>query len=654
MRRLVPLLSLVLSLSLSAATWTTHGPHRGSVNVVVNSAANPRVLYAADSQGVFRSDDGGDTWRPAGDFRDVKLLVADPRNANVAYLATSDFSNAKIMKTTDGGATWIALTNGVTSLRARALLIDPSNPDTLYAGSTCEPIAKTGDAQAAPFDGAIFKSTDAGASWQRVTPKAGGGFYSCVEDMTLDPASPSHVFSRMDHFQQPELASYDAAANWTTPPSAVPTRDVTPDVRYPLTRYGITTGGFLRSEDGGFTWSVVAANGLPSGATYYALDADPANGRLYLATSVGLFRSGDGGNGWLPVAGVPQINIVSMAFNAVDATIVVATPQGLFRIANPPAGPVTALDIGDVSTSPAIIGTDPKRPNIVYAQTSDYFMGVVQNRYFRSTDSGNSWEQFAPPAHDASLRAIGSEGDLYAVSNDRQHLYFREFGGEQWFELYTPLREIRFLTVDRHVGGHLYIAGFGGPPRAYRSLDNGNTWQPITSPNPLFIFTVDPSNGTTLYADGNQLFMKSTDAGMTWQTLDTQFGATFRFAAAPSDPNVLYRLVRDSSLAEFVLSLWRSEDGGQTWTSLPLPADAFGTYLVVHPKRPRTLFLAGGFRVYQSDDGGESWRDISTGLPDNNINSLEVDDAGRALHLGTIGAGVWDLALVTRQRAVRR
>jgi photosystem II stability/assembly factor-like uncharacterized protein len=653
-RRSLLFVALLSAANVSALPWSTHGPGHGPINALASSASNPRVIYASDAAAVFRSDDNGDHWRVVLQIRDVSLMAVDPCTPDTLYVAINRF-DPRVLKSTDGGVTWKRLEALPQNLRPSVIVIDPAAPDTVYIGSTCAPMGfKDGVIGQTQFGEGVFKSTNGGATWTEVAPKPTGGYYACVEELALDPATPSHIFTTMSSFNRKQSASFDAASSWIAPVTPVPSNDVMPDVRYPLKRFGVTAEGkFLVSEDAGFQWREVETFGLPTGTgtLFTALEADPANGRLFLATNAGLFRSGDGGLHWAPVAGVPTIPISSMVFNPVDATITIGTLHGLMRVANPPAGPVTELDLGDVSTSPRIAGTDPKRSNVVYAEISDYNYGVVQSRFFRSSDYGNSWERFTPPTHDAGLRGVGSEGDLYATSFNREHLYFQEFGGSEWFELYTPLMRIDNVMVDRKVPGRIYAAGarYPGIVAAYRSVDNGNTWKEIAH-GPA---AIDPSNGATLFGYDDFFLAKSTDVGATWQRLENERITTYELHVAPSDSNVVYRSVRLFNLtaATELYRLQRSDDGGHTWTTLPFDMGSSFRTLAIHSLRARTLFVVRLAEVWRSDDGGATFTSVSDGLPGQLIvGGAAIDVAGRVLHIGLSRAGVWELPLAAPAR----
>src|SRR5437879_4065886 len=139
--------------------------------------------------------------------------------------------------------------------------------------------------------GGVFKSGDGG--WTRAVNGL-ASFAVCVNELSLDPAAPSHLFlgAIFDNWQ-----SFNGGAMWQRTSSALPTRRVVAHPQIVLTRYGIENANrpsFLVSKDGGLTWAATAPFGLPV-ALFGDLAIDPATARLFLGTALGTFRSGDGG-----------------------------------------------------------------------------------------------------------------------------------------------------------------------------------------------------------------------------------------------------------------------------------------------------------------------------------------------------------------------
>jgi len=183
----------VSSLALGqAGVWSTHGPEGGNVYCVVPDPSHPATIYAGTGQGVYKSTDGGSTWKASGTgmpTAHVQTIVIDPTATDTLYAGTLTPVGAPslgIFKSTDGGATWSAINNGLidpisgfSPVDVAALAFDPTNPKTLLAGTVTSE---------------IYKSTDGGATW---TAKTNGGFDLGLEvtSFQFNPATPKTVYA---------------------------------------------------------------------------------------------------------------------------------------------------------------------------------------------------------------------------------------------------------------------------------------------------------------------------------------------------------------------------------------------------------------------------------------------------------------------------
>ncbi|HVA18362.1 MAG TPA: hypothetical protein VMV59_11690, partial [Candidatus Dormibacteraeota bacterium] len=261
--------------SLAGMKWRLIGPFRGGrVEAVTGVAGNPSVFYfGAVAGGVWKTTDAGGSWKPEFQHEAVSSIGAiavDPQDSNVIYVGTGepalrgDISDGDGMyKSVDGGATWTHI--GLNDTRHIAkILIDPHDPNIVF-------VAAIGHAYGPNEERGVFRSTDAGKTWQKVLYKDDK---TGAIDLTF-AATNSHVLY---------AALYQ-------------------EVRTP---WGFSSGGpgsgIYKSVDGGTTWKQLEGHGLPDGVLGrigIAVGADPQ--RVYAlieAKKGGLYRSDDGGESW--------------------------------------------------------------------------------------------------------------------------------------------------------------------------------------------------------------------------------------------------------------------------------------------------------------------------------------------------------------------
>jgi photosystem II stability/assembly factor-like uncharacterized protein len=643
---------LLVPASLLALDWSTHGPKGGAVTQVAFSPAAPRVIYAAGGAGVFRSDDAGDTWRATGGFlNDVAQLAVDPTNADV-LVATA---GSTIYKSTDGGATWRDVTGPLTYLRPSALFFDPANHSTVYLASRCGPIGfKTGASSVSvadldssdPFAGAgVFKSVDGGDTWKGQSDGLFGRYFSvCVEELSLDPETPGHLFASPVYTDGGFSESYDGGKSWTRAAAYAPGLDVADHPSLTLTRFGITSilgfGVFLRSADGGVSWPTLATAGIPD-TPYHDLATDPASGRLFLATDRGVFRSGDGGATWID-AGAPPVSTARVVVDRAAGYLFAANALGLVR-APVTLGAWQRLNLDDPSTSVRQVATDPHDPSTVYSLISG-----AQGRIFGSHDGGGSWQLLLENNYiQYGTIVVDGAGDLYVTGGDG----FRRYSPvtQEWTLRANPPTST--IAADPRRGGYLYsFSNYSFAQPFAVSSNGGETWQSLTSPLPSGVTSVvvDPAQPSTVYAGGSGGVVRSSDSGMTWSPVAT--GDTRLLTIAPSNPSRLYRTGSTTIDLHFqAVGLSRSDDGGISWTLLEVP-EKFAGVLAIAPDpvdAQSVWIISGTGKVYRSNDSGATWQDAAMPVP---ALGLAIAADGSRLHAATQTFGVWDAPIPHARR----
>ncbi|HEY6321934.1 MAG TPA: hypothetical protein VJA16_10280 [Thermoanaerobaculia bacterium] len=514
--------------------------------------------------------DGGPVW----------ALAAHPTRRG--WLVAGTKTNG-VLRSADGGATWLPANRGLGNAWVRAFAFDPANPDVVFAGLQ----------DGAP---ALFKSADGGKSW---LPATGGSGFNTVLSLAVDPRRPRTI--------------YAAGA------------------------FGDASGVF-RSTDGGASWNARNA-GLPAGGVN-ALALSPTTPGLLYAGAAGVFRSTDGGGNWMP-AGLGSSLVAALAVAPHSGALYAAADNGLFKSADGGKSWVRQLDAAF-----SCVAIDPAVPQDVYAGGAELW---------RSTDGGSSWRRADVDLQGFSVMAIapvpGARGLVVAGAADpigfTGALFRSSDHGASWAAGGRGLvdRNILSFAVDPAAPSILYASD--QDQGIFKSADGGLHWTALTIPSfsPMAggaEIVIDPTHSSTLYLV-NSGDLVSTDGGSTWKPLGPlpPFTATDLAVLAidPSDGANLYG-------AE-VASLFKSDDGGLTWT-LILRADPYDLFfdIVVDPAAPSTLYAAGahvdaesdlnGAALLKSTDGGGTWASIAQGLPAGVVR-LAVEPTGARLYAGTGG-----------------
>ena len=643
-----------------AAAWTTSGPVGGSVYCVVPDPSRPSTLYAGTAEGVFKSDDGGASWRAASaglPSARVQTIAIDPTATSTLYVGTltpNGVDSVGIFKSTDGAASWTAINEGlidpltgISPLDVWSLAIDPKNPGTILAGSRFSE---------------IFKSVDGGVTWQF---KTFGGFQVALETSAFqfDPSSSSRILAATTLGL---LRSTDGGESWNAFGSVSdPFFTLVADPTTPTTLYaGNQAGtGLFKSTDSGAHWTTIN-KGLPTnqGATGalplvlgFAVDpSHPAN--LYAGTyGNGLYRSTDGGLNWSPASGAMRTNYVAAISVGQSSTLLAGTlGSGVYRSADN-AGTWTLSDAGlDIAIVTSLLA-DPGTPGTVYASAFD---GV-----YKSADGGGTWLALSNGFPIAPVSALASRSGnprtLFAATFG-SGVWKSTDGGGTWTSSAQGLTDtfVSSLAVDPSNSLTLY-AGTNhsgtSSQRVFKSSDGGATWTQTSldaGQNPITFLAVNPANASQVIAISESAlgYYQSLDAGKTWSVITTN--------SSCGGVNTIFFDPAGSILSVGgTAGLCRSSDVGKTWTLTPVGSLSSIETFLIDPSSSSTIYAGaspavpgGTGGVFRSTDGGQTWEALGSGLSGASVVALSIDPARGILHAGVHGGGVAELAF-PRDRA---
>ena len=637
------------------------GPDGGLIASVAIYPPDPSIVYAGSwGGGVYLSVDGGAswTWKSSGlQNLTVVSLAVDPTNPSIVYAGTY---KGKLYKTLNGGDSWFFSSQGIQDEAiVYSIGIDPHNTQRVYI--TTRGISNNGNR---PWNGVIYRSDNAGASW---TPKlynlGGTDYQDWAYALIIDLNSPDILFAathehgvyRSTNYGDSWQAANHGISNYSTRAIVVgPTADY---ANYVYT--GVwTRSGVFRSTNLGDSWSL-KSNGL-SGAHIYSMDIDPLQPRtLYAATyNMGVMKSTDAANSWNG-SGLSQNEIATVRINPLDSRVVFAgtTMDGLY--ASPDRGNNWAhSQVGLHASNATSLVVSPDDPQTYYVSTDG--AGVM-----RSQDQGASWEGFSQNLGSREVHALvtqpGSQKlyaltdgaglyrcDLQNISNCWQHVgnnlptasaeqfpketthpfdirntFLDTFGGDgaggeisEAVPRYSGLLALTFAPSNPDVA-YLGTAGSG----VYKSIDGGTTWTAAgLSSRIVWSIAVDPTNSEVLYAATDQVgaIKKSVNGGSSWTDISL-LGVTFySLAISPAAPDALYAGAKDG--------LYLSIGGG--WLPLGLSGKEI-TWLTFHPANPELLFAGTTNGVFISPDRDTTWYPEPIELALHTVQSITIDPFDR-------------------------
>ena len=649
-------------------TWKPvfDGQPSGSIGALAVAPSSPQTVYVGSGEGlqrpdlstgdgVYKSIDGGATWRHLGlrDAQQIGAIVVDPHDANrlwVAALGHPYGPNAErgVYRSIDGGATFQRVLYKDENTGAIALALDPSNSNTIYAdlwAARHSPWTAGETLERRDLSG-LYKSTDGGTTWTPLRTGLPAQFGRI--GIAIAPSNPKRLYAIVDSDVPAVYTSADAGATWyvrnTEERISGRGQDfagITVDPRNERVVWVANTSTY-RSDDGGKTYTAI--KGAPGGDDYHTIWIDPQNSQvMLLGVDQGATITVNGGQTWSSWYNQPTAQFFHVITDNQFPYWVYGAQQE-----SGSAGTRSRSDDGEISFRDwhpvgteeyGYVAPDPLHPSIIYGgkvQRYDTRTGEVQEVgpiVFR--DKTHRFDRTAP--------LIFSPTDPHALYLGSNVLYVTRNGGHSWKVISPDL-----TRPSPGVPPNLGI--FAQTPAAR-----------VTHRGVIYALAPSPRKDGLIWAGTYEgLLWKTPDGGKHWHNVTpahlraAPWSKIAQIDASHFDANTAYVAVNRLRVDDLHPYVLRTHDGGKTWQSIAggLPPDAPVNVVREDPVQRGLLFAGTERAVYVSFDDGDHWQSLQLNLPATSMRDLVVH--GDDVVVGTHGRSFWILDNVTPLRQLAR
>ena len=643
-RRLAPaslLISLVFAVPPAHAqsAWDPVGPDGGDARSLVAADGDPNHLYlGTTSSWIFESTDEGASWHrlaklDSSDDLVIDHIVVDSDNPSLMYAAAWKFDSTDggLWISHDGGKTWKA-SPGLQGQSIRAFLQAPSNHRILFAGTLK----------------GIFRSNDAGGSWQQISPSGSREIHE-VESLAVDPRDPDILYAGTWHLP---WKTVDGGNYWQNIKQGViddsDVFSIIVDPDRPNIVYASACSGIYKSANGGSLFKKI--QGIPATARRTrVLHQDPVHrDTVYAGTTEGLYKTTDAGKTFQRMTG-PDV-IVNDVF--VD-------PKNPDRVllATDRSGVLTSTDAA-VSFNDSNHGFSARKVQALFVDPSNashVYAGVVNDKQyggvFVSLDQGREWKQIADGLEGRDVFSLAASSDGTLVAGTNSGIFALDPDSSAWKPRNTiantvgkavpqvvrgkkvtvekkvkvPVRELGTHVYDIDLSGDAWLASTAGG--VYTSKDKGDTWQGGPTVGAVDYLSV-AAHGSVMVAARPEAVVLSNDAGQSWWPMGIPTVLTRIHRVAFSSDGTLWVGAREG--------VYFTHDKGKTWMwvhRLPLS----GVDDLYYDARQNKILVCsrGSDFVYSIDAKSLDWTWVKTGFP-----LLLVRPAGDRLMAASLDDGV--------------
>lgn len=642
------------------ATWKFMGPSdiptssggAGRINCIEFHPGDQNIIFAgAPAGGLWKSTNGGQTWSTNTDnlaVIGVSDILIDPVNPLIMYMATGDGDGGDtysigVLKSTNGGNSWdtTGLNWPVTSTRKIfKLLMDTSNTCVIYAATNV----------------GIYKTSNSGNSWSLIRS---GNFM----DMEFKPYNPQVIYAATASSIVRTLDGGQTFATLAFPGSSTSrlALGVTPaDSAYLYILAGKSSdqgfNGLYRSKYSGDSITLQSnspnllgwnANGGDIGGQAWfdlAIAVSPTNKDLIYTGGVNIWKSTNGGVNWELNAhwtgsgGAQYVHadIHALEYNNDNPPKLYAGCDGGIFVTSDHGNIWTDISKGLEIAQIYRLGASATNPNLILSGWQDNGTNLFSgSSNWKRVIGGDGMECAIDP-----LNPLNIYGELYYGRLKRS-----TNGGLTWFDIYKSITEtggwVTPFTLDPNDPNTIYL----GYKNVWKSTDRGDNWTKISSivgGANLVSLAVAPSNSDYIYATTTSGVYRTVNGGLSWTNVSVGVGAgSISYLAIHHDNPLKIYCTKSGYIAGSKVIY--SQNGGDSWINISgnlpnIPANC----IVFDKNSPEGIYVGTDVGVYYKDTTMSSWVPFISGMPNVVVNELEIYYPTKKIRAATYGRGLWE------------
>ncbi|MGH9733080.1 MAG: VPS10 domain-containing protein [Candidatus Acidiferrales bacterium] len=636
-----------------------------SVGAIAVSLSDPKIIYAGIGEsdirtdmipgdGIYKSIDEGKTWAYIGlrDTHTISNIVIDPKNPDIVYASSMGHvfkpdPNRGVFKSTDGGKTWKKTLFVNDETGAINLVMEPNNPDVLYAAMWQAQRTPWSLISGGPGSG-IYKTTDGGAHWTDITRGEGlpKGVLGRI-GIAVSAANANVVYAIMQAKEGGVFRSDDAGKTWKRVNNDMSLRQrafyymaIFGDPKDANTVYAPQVDALWVSHDGAKTWKRLRT---PHGDNHVVW-INPNNTNILLeGNDGGATVSTDGGKTWSDEHNQPTGQFYHINLDDQFPYHIYGAQQdeGSFEGPSARAGgsiPTTSWDRVAYGESTYSV-PQPDDPNITFG--SGYFSIFMRYNKVTGQYQGISpWPNYQEGAasNELKYRFGWTHPILFSPANPKELLIGAQYVlksddyGQTWQKISPDLTRNKPETE----------LPSGGP------IDTDHSSAEVFPG--ISALGVSPKDGNVIWAGSDDgLVHVTTDGGANWQSVNPpglpEMAWINSIQPSYGDTGTAFLAARNYMQDDFAPYVYKTTDYGKTWTAITngLPADSYVFDLRQDPNDPDLLLLGTKSTVYATFDAGAHWQALTLNLPTAQVRDIAFDTNQDQVAIATHGRSFWVL-----------